>query len=163
MHVTAVFVTVLYYMALFSKCLGVPPLNQIPIQLMNQWVFHSICKPAITSLFDWLTFADPQYKREDARESEVFYRAKYFFRDQFLVSTVLISTITCIVIQLNLAKLMIKPIFLVIQRLSQKSHDGRHYCYPHFTTAVDTENIRRVFDSCRDIIQRMHLQKYELL
>ncbi|XP_064394869.1 guanine nucleotide-binding protein G(s) subunit alpha-like [Halichondria panicea] len=75
---------------------------------------------------------DPQYKREDARESEVFYRAKYFFRDQFL-------------------------------RLSQKSHDGRHYCYPHFTTAVDTENIRRVFDSCRDIIQRMHLQKYELL
>lgn len=48
-------------------------------------------------------------------------------------------------------------------RLSQKSHDGRHYCYPHFTTAVDTENIRRVFDSCRDIIQRMHLQKYELL
>jgi len=50
-----------------------------------------------------------------------------------------------------------------LQRLSQKSHDGRHYCYPHFTTAVDTENIRRVFDSCRDIIQRMHLQKYELL
>jgi GTPase SAR1 family protein len=48
-------------------------------------------------------------------------------------------------------------------RVSNKTHDGRHFCYPHFTTAVDTENIRRVFDSCRDIIQRMHLQKYELL
>jgi len=58
------------------------------------------------------------------------------------------------------AKFFFRDQFL---RLSQKSHDGRHYCYPHFTTAVDTENIRRVFDSCRDIIQRMHLQKYELL
>lgn len=41
--------------------------------------------------------------------------------------------------------------------------DGRHYCYPHFTCAVDTENIRRVFNDCRDIIQRMHLRQYELL
>ncbi|CAF96489.1 unnamed protein product, partial [Tetraodon nigroviridis] len=43
------------------------------------------------------------------------------------------------------------------------SGDGRHYCYPHFTCAVDTENIRRVFSDCRDIIQRMHLRQYELL
>lgn len=35
--------------------------------------------------------------------------------------------------------------------------------YPHFTCAVDTENIRRVFNDCRDIIQRMHLRQYELL
>jgi len=41
--------------------------------------------------------------------------------------------------------------------------DGRKYCYPHFTCAVDTENIRRVFQDCRDIIQRMHLRQYELL
>lgn len=34
---------------------------------------------------------------------------------------------------------------------------------PHFTCAVDTENIRRVFNDCRDIIQRMHLRQYELL
>ncbi|ESN96641.1 hypothetical protein HELRODRAFT_68124, partial [Helobdella robusta] len=47
------------------------------------------------------------------------------------------------------------------QKLAQS--DGRHYCYPHFTCAVDTENIRRVFNDCRDIIQRMHLRQYELL
>ena len=52
---------------------------------------------------------------------------------------------------------------LVFQRISTASGDGRHYCYPHFTCAVDTENIRRVFNDCRDIIQRMHLRQYELL
>lgn len=51
----------------------------------------------------------------------------------------------------------------VLQRISTASGDGKHYCYPHFTCAVDTENIRRVFNDCRDIIQRMHLRQYELL
>lgn len=60
-------------------------------------------------------------------------RAKYFIRDEFL-------------------------------RISAPTSDNsRHHCYPHFTTAVDTENIRRVFNDCRDIIQRMHLMQYELL
>ncbi|KAI8790037.1 guanine nucleotide-binding protein G(s) subunit alpha [Biomphalaria glabrata] len=58
------------------------------------------------------------------------------------------------------AKYFIRDEFL---RISTASGDGRHYCYPHFTCAVDTENIRRVFDDCRDIIQRMHLRQYELL
>ena len=49
------------------------------------------------------------------------------------------------------------------QRISTATGDGKHYCYPHFTCAVDTENIRRVFNDCRDIIQRMHLKQYELL
>lgn len=53
--------------------------------------------------------------------------------------------------------------FLHLQRISTASGDGRHYCYPHFTCAVDTENIKRVFNDCRDIIQRMHLRQYELL
>ena len=44
----------------------------------------------------------------------------------------------------------------------RRKGDRCHYCYPHFTCAVDTENIRRVFD-CRDIIQRMHLRRYERL
>lgn len=39
------------------------------------------------------------------------------------------------------------------QRISTASGENKHYCYPHFTCAVDTENIRRVFDDCRDIIQ----------
>lgn len=52
---------------------------------------------------------------------------------------------------------------VLFQRISTASGDGKHYCYPHFTCAVDTENIRRVFNDCRDIIQRMHLRQYELL
>lgn len=55
------------------------------------------------------------------------------------------------------------PLKFFSQRISTESGDGRHYCYPHFTCAVDTENIRRVFNDCRDIIQRMHLRQYELL
>jgi len=47
--------------------------------------------------------------------------------------------------------------------ISTASGDGRHYCYPHFTTAIDTKNIERVFADCRDIIQRIHLRQYELL
>lgn len=58
------------------------------------------------------------------------------------------------------AKYFIRDEFL---RISTASGDGKHYCYPHFTCAVDTENIRRVFNDCRDIIQRMHLRQYELL
>lgn len=53
--------------------------------------------------------------------------------------------------------------FLSLQRISTASGEGKHYCYPHFTCAVDTENIKRVFNDCRDIIQRMHLRQYELL
>lgn len=58
------------------------------------------------------------------------------------------------------AKFFIRDEFL---RISTATNDGRHFCYPHFTCAVDTENIRRVFNDCRDIIQRMHLRQYELL
>ncbi|XP_023249836.1 guanine nucleotide-binding protein G(olf) subunit alpha-like isoform X3 [Seriola lalandi dorsalis] len=58
------------------------------------------------------------------------------------------------------AKFFIRDEFL---RISTASGDGKHYCYPHFTCAIDTENIRRVFNDCRDIIQRMHLRQYELL
>lgn len=89
--------------------------------------------------------------QKEPLETDLFFRAKFFFRDQFLVS---------------LATLHLRPRIICLfclQRISMKTHDGRHYCYPHFTTAVDTENIRRVFESCRDIIQRMHLVKYELL
>lgn len=63
-------------------------------------------------------------------------------------------------LQVVRAKYFIRDEFL---RISTASGDGKHYCYPHFTCAVDTENIRRVFNDCRDIIQRMHLRQYELL
>lgn len=74
----------------------------------------------------------------DAGADREFTKAKYFIRDNFL--------------QLS-------------QQTSQgdsKQHSG-HHCYPHFTCAVDTENIRRVFNDCRDIIQRVHLRMYEIL
>nr|8IW1_A Chain A, Guanine nucleotide-binding protein G(i) subunit alpha-1,Guanine nucleotide-binding protein G(olf) subunit alpha [Homo sapiens] len=58
------------------------------------------------------------------------------------------------------AKFFIRDLFL---RISTATGDGKHYCYPHFTCAVDTENARRIFNDCRDIIQRMHLKQYELL
>ena len=67
-----------------------------------------------------------------------FTRAKYFIRDNFL-------------------------------QISQQPSSGdakqhsAHHCYPHFTCAVDTENIKRVFNDCRDIIQRVHLRMYEIL
>uniref|UniRef100_A0A095A0B9 Adenylate cyclase-stimulating G alpha protein n=1 Tax=Schistosoma haematobium TaxID=6185 RepID=A0A095A0B9_SCHHA len=44
-------------------------------------------------------------------------------------------------------------------KVTSNNNGGRHYCYPHLTCAVDTENIRRVFNDCRDIIQRMHLRQ----
>jgi len=59
------------------------------------------------------------------------------------------------------AKFYIRDEFLKIS--APVSNENRHFCYPHFTTAVDTENIKRVFNDCRDIIQRMHLMQYELL
>jgi len=58
------------------------------------------------------------------------------------------------------AKFFIRDEFL---KISMATGDGRHYCYPHFTCAVDTENIKKVFNDCRDIIQRMHLKQYELI
>lgn len=61
------------------------------------------------------------------------------------------------------AKYFIKDEFLKISSDPGGSGKVKHFCYPHFTCAVDTENIRRVFNDCKDIIQRMHLRQYELL
>jgi len=80
---------------------------------------------------DFSRYHTPLDATPDPSEDPAVIRAKYFIRDEFLISTA--------------------------------SGDGKHYCYPHFTCAVDTENIRRVFNDCRDIIQRMHLRQYELL
>nr|7VUH_A Chain A, Isoform Gnas-2 of Guanine nucleotide-binding protein G(s) subunit alpha isoforms short [Homo sapiens]7VUJ_A Chain A, Isoform Gnas-2 of Guanine nucleotide-binding protein G(s) subunit alpha isoforms short [Homo sapiens] len=58
------------------------------------------------------------------------------------------------------AKYFIRDEFL---RISTASGDGRHYCYPHFTCAVDTENARRIFNDCKDIILQMNLREYNLV
>jgi GTPase SAR1 family protein len=58
------------------------------------------------------------------------------------------------------AKYFIRDMFLLI---SKNVHIEHKYLYPYFTTAIDTENIKRVFNTCRDIIQRLHLKEYDLL
>ncbi|XP_065914028.1 guanine nucleotide-binding protein G(s) subunit alpha-like isoform X1 [Dysidea avara] len=58
------------------------------------------------------------------------------------------------------AKGFIRDLF---KNISEATPDKRHSLYTHFTIAVDTENIRKVFNSCRDIIQKEHLRQYELL
>lgn len=99
-------------------------------------------------------------------------RAKYFIRDEFLVHAFNVCSPFCLPFCVRLCVPICTQPYVVMnpfsslwpfQRISTASGDGRHYCYPHFTCAVDTENIRRVFNDCRDIIQRMHLRQYELL
>ncbi|XP_077998015.1 guanine nucleotide-binding protein G(s) subunit alpha-like isoform X2 [Glandiceps talaboti] len=60
------------------------------------------------------------------------------------------------------AKTYILDRFMKITRQDEKLRDMK-FCYPHFTCAVDTKNIERVFNDCRDIIQREHLRNYDLL
>ncbi|KAI1722557.1 g-protein alpha subunit domain-containing protein [Ditylenchus destructor] len=66
-------------------------------------------------------------------------------------------------LQVIKAKYFIRGEFLKISTAGGRDSARDHHCYPHFTCAVDTENIRRVFNDCRDIIQRIHLKQYELL
>lgn len=61
------------------------------------------------------------------------------------------------------ARYFIRDIFLRIVSDSKGTVHEDHDCYPHFTCAVDTRNIERIFDSCRFIIQREHLKKMGVL
>lgn len=61
------------------------------------------------------------------------------------------------------AKYFIRDIFLSITSDKKDSVHKEHDCFPHFTCAVDTKNIERIFDSCRYIIQREHLKKIGVL
>eukprot|EP00112_Aurelia_sp_Birch-Aquarium-sp1_P000566 Seg1054.4 transcript_id=Seg1054.4/GoldUCD/mRNA.D3Y31 product="Guanine nucleotide-binding protein G" protein_id=Seg1054.4/GoldUCD/D3Y31 len=61
------------------------------------------------------------------------------------------------------AKYFIRDIFLSIAEENKSTVHKDHDCYPHFTCAVDTKNIERIFDSCRFIIQREHLRKMGVL
>ena len=87
---------------------------------------------------EFVQYMIPQEVDVGPEEDREFTRAKYFIRDNFLQLSQQSST------------------------GDSRQHSG-HHCYPHFTCAVDTENIRRVFNDCRDIIQRVHLRMYEIL
>jgi guanine nucleotide-binding protein G(s) subunit alpha len=43
------------------------------------------------------------------------------------------------------------------------SESSQKFCMPYFTCAVDTENIKRVFKACNDILQKEHMEKSGLI
>lgn len=60
------------------------------------------------------------------------------------------------------------PISVPSERMGERmsSYAGpvsRRYLYTHFTCALDTENIRRVFEGCRRIVMRKNLVGTQLL
>ncbi|CAH0551208.1 unnamed protein product [Brassicogethes aeneus] len=62
------------------------------------------------------------------------------------------------------AKFFIRNLFQKISFSSGKSKEQKyHCCYPHFTCAIDTDNIKKVFEDCRDSIQRRYLTESDLL
>ncbi|KAK2110242.1 hypothetical protein P7K49_009988 [Saguinus oedipus] len=114
---------------------------------------------------EFARYTTPEDATPEPGEDPRVTRAKYFIRDEFLAGqqpslVVGVPTGDRVVPGEGVTD---ESLRLCSQRISTASGDGRHYCYPHFTCAVDTENIRRVFNDCRDIIQRMHLRQYELL
>ena len=43
-----------------------------------------------------------------------------------------------------------------------KDWHKEHNCFQHFTVATDTENIKKVFESCKTIIIQEHLRELNL-
>jgi len=64
--------------------------------------------------------------------------------------------------EVSRAKFFIRDLFSEITQKSEKTNP-KHMCYPHFTCAVDTKNIKRVFDDCADIIQDNNFRAYNLI
>lgn len=75
-------------------------------------------------------------KKDVSLESQEYLRALFFLRDMFMSVT-----------QTN----FVEP------------SRGSRLCFPHFTCAVDTNHMRRIFDDCRTVIQRIHLQRFGIL
>lgn len=61
------------------------------------------------------------------------------------------------------ARYFIRDLFLGIASVDKDTVHKDHDCFPHFTCAVDTKNIEKIFNSCRLIIQREHLRKMGIL
>ncbi|XP_063907978.1 guanine nucleotide-binding protein G(s) subunit alpha-like isoform X2 [Zophobas morio] len=63
--------------------------------------------------------------------------------------------------EINKAKQFIKLQFEKISMTSNRTVD--HRFFSHYTCAVDTENIKRVFDACREVVQIKNLLDYDLI
>ena len=96
----------------------------------------------IAQYFPNYEFYHPTFlKKEDQHSSEPmeFTRAKYFFRDCFLFQT------------------------QEAESEAGSSSRSSRLCFPHFTCAVDTNNMRKIFEDCRLMIQRIHLDRFGIL
>ena len=62
-----------------------------------------------------------------------------------------------------LAETFLKMTETSVGRKRPKGQEVNRECFLHYTTAVDTANINRVFNDCRNIILRWHLEHYDLL
>ena len=47
--------------------------------------------------------------------------------------------------------------------LNEDSYTESKFCIPYFTTAVDTDNIKKVFKACSHILKKEHLEKCGLI
>ena len=69
-------------------------------------------------------------------------RARYFIKDRF-------------------ANIVTKPHRDGAGEIIKDWHK-EHNCFQHFTVATDTENIKKVFESCKTIIIQEHLRELNL-
>ncbi|XP_065827324.1 guanine nucleotide-binding protein G(s) subunit alpha-like [Oscarella lobularis] len=65
--------------------------------------------------------------------------------------------------EVHRAKLWLVEQFMQISWSEEDEEDSHRQCYPHFTTAIDTNNIKRVFNDCKHIITTLHLEQMGLL
>lgn len=63
---------------------------------------------------------------------------------------------------LSLVVLSLLTVFFQNITMMGKNFRYRRF-FPHFTCAVDTQNIKRVFDDCRENIQWKYLSEYDLI
>lgn len=63
-------------------------------------------------------------------------------------------------VEFSRAKLFFKDCFLTITKQSERSSPTRRWCYPHFTCALDTNHMRKIFEDCRFSIQKSHLDRF---
>ena len=62
------------------------------------------------------------------------------------------------------AKFFIRDLFMSIpQTRPIATNNGTRLCFPHFTCAVDTNHMRKIFEDCRIMIQRIHLERFGIL
>ena len=62
------------------------------------------------------------------------------------------------------AKYFIRDMFMSIpQTRPIATNNGTRLCFPHFTCAVDTNHMRKIFEDCRIMIQRIHLERFGIL